>query len=76
MRAHQNLNSKSPGDSGLVESEVYGTSRDALTLKSKCPAGGDYDFVAGTKYPAIGELAIKCSKQVPLRHIPKNYESW
>jgi len=76
VRSDQNLKEKQPGDSGLVESEIYGYLGIEYLAKPTCPAGGTYDFEAGTHYPPFGVLAIKCSKSSTENHLPKDYSGW
>ena len=77
VRADQNLQEKKPGDSGLVEQDIY----DYLGLKflttPKCPSpGGSYTFYPGGRYPPIGTLALTCSLANTEDHQPKFYNHW
>ena len=76
VRSDQNINEKKPGESGLVEAEIYDLAGLKYTTTPFCPSGAHYTFQPDLKYPQPGELALVCDLKDSENHIPKRFVGW
>jgi len=76
VRSDQNIKGRGPAASGLLEAEIYDATGTKYLPSPVCPSGGVYDFQTGGNYPAAGDLAMVCSKEITDDHKPKNNNGW
>ena len=77
MRSYANMDGKNPGDTVAGwKAKVVGTGL-FVEKEPTCPQTGTYTYASDTKIPAVGVLAMTCSKAPdPDLHVPAAYTDW
>jgi type II secretory pathway pseudopilin PulG len=77
VRSYANMSGFNPGSTVAAWKTLVIGSGLFVETTPACLGGGSYTYATDTTIPAVGTLAMTCSKSAaPDNHVPANYSGW